>query len=100
MIAMAQPPPELLPARHHSSISGSFYGAKQPFAYQKNCIGPGNPGTNPDFARCPGQTSRARLPRKRGGTAMWISLFSVVTAIALAFALAAVVLESFEEARS
>jgi hypothetical protein len=31
---------------------------------------------------------------------MWISLFSVVTAIALAFTLAAVVLESYEEARS
>jgi hypothetical protein len=31
---------------------------------------------------------------------MWISLFSVVTAISLGFGLAAVVLESHEEARS
>jgi hypothetical protein len=29
------------------------------------------------------------IPRKRGGTAMWISLFSVVTAISLGFGLAA-----------
>lgn len=30
---------------------------------------------------------------------MWISLFSVVAAIALAFGLAAIILESYEQAR-
>jgi hypothetical protein len=34
-----------------------------------------------------------------GGPAMWLPLFSIVTAIALACGIAAVVLESYEEAR-
>jgi hypothetical protein len=56
-------------------------------------------GTKIGPVRFPGQTSRARQSRKRGGTVMWLSLFSIVTAIALACGLAAVVLESYEEAR-
>jgi hypothetical protein len=37
--------------------------------------------------------------RKRGGSAMWVSLFSIVTAIAVACGYAAVIVESYEEAR-
>jgi hypothetical protein len=38
-----------------------------------------------------------RIISKRGGSAMWLTLFAVVTALAVGFALGALVLENAEE---
>jgi hypothetical protein len=38
-----------------------------------------------------------RIDSKRGGSAMWLTLFAVVTALAVGFALGALVLENAEE---
>jgi hypothetical protein len=54
-------------------------------------------GTPTVIARFHGQTP-ARFGRHRGGTAMWISLFSIVTAISISLAVGAIILEG-QEAR-
>jgi hypothetical protein len=55
-------------------------------------------GTGPDRPRWWSDFPRAKS-RQRGGYAMWVSLFTVVLAIALGFALGAVALESQDEAK-
>jgi hypothetical protein len=56
---------------------------------QKSARGRGTPAI---LARFHGQTP-ARYWRHRGGTAMWISLFSIVTAISIGLAVGAMILE-------
>jgi hypothetical protein len=50
-------------------------------------------GTTAILARFHRQTP-ARYGRHRGGTAMWIALFSIVTAISIGLAVGAMILES------
>jgi hypothetical protein len=54
-------------------------------------------GTHAPLVRSSPQLPYARHKRKRGGSTMWLSLFSIVTGIALGLGVGAVVLESQEE---